>query len=77
MKGTDEQAIEWNGTEYKNYYIDGKGRDDVGKFKVNGMVSSNHVKFNKDYKHKLSVIYEGQFNPAGQITGQRTIPASG
>jgi len=41
------------------------------------MVSGTHVKFNKDYKHKHSVVYEGQFNPAGQITGQWTTPGHG
>jgi hypothetical protein len=58
----------------KNNLIEGKGKDDVGKFKVHGMANGGQIKFNKDYKKKHSVIYEGQWNPAGQMTGHWNIP---
>ena len=50
----------------KENLIDGKGKDDIGKFKVHGMVEHNGtIKFKKEYKKKHTVEYVGRYNPAG------------
>ncbi len=53
--------------------IEGKGKDKDGKFEIDGKAIGTHVKFTKKYKHSISIIFEGQYNPAGQITGQWNI----
>jgi hypothetical protein len=55
----------------KNNLIEGKGKDDIGRFEVHGMIEHNGtVKFKKEYKKKHTVEYVAHYNPAGQMAGQ-------
>ena len=59
-----------------NNQIQGRGRDEVGEFEINGDFRPNgQVNFIKQYIGQHNVHYEGQYDGVRIISGQWKIPA--
>ncbi len=71
QQGGQNHPMIFRKLKIKNNLIEGKGKDDIAKFKVRGMIEHNgNVRFKKEYKKKHTVEYYGHYNPQGQIAGQ-------
>lgn len=56
--------------------IQGRGRDEVGEFEINGTFENNgRVNFTKQYIGQHAVQYEGQYDGNRIISGQWKIPS--
>ena len=58
LNGKEDEMI-WKSFEVSGSKISGEGSDSVGQFTISGSASEGKMKFDKAYKGKHTVKYEG------------------
>lgn len=54
--------------------IKGKGKDEIGKFKIHGHINAaGAIHFKKEYHGAHTVDYNGHWGANGEITGQWSV----
>ena len=76
MQDGNEVEMIFNHLNIWNNRINGRGKDEVGEFEINGEFKSNgQVTFTKQYIGQHSVLYEGQYDGNRIISGQWKVPS--